>query len=185
MNKRENHSLIELFLVFNKIGAFTIGGGYMMLPAIEDELLRRKWIPEEDMPDIVALSQSAPGLISVNMAIFAGYRLHGFAGSVTATLGCILPPFVIILAIAMFFSGFSQEPVVQRIFAGVRPVAVGLIAAYTLKLLRAGGLKGWKLLLSFAVMAAVALLQVSPVWILLTVIVVAAATGLYLQRRVR
>lgn len=178
-------SLRALFLVFNKIGAFTIGGGYMMLPAIEDELLRRKWIPEEDMPDIVALAQSAPGLISVNMAIFAGYRLRGFAGSVAATLGCILPPFVIILLIAMFFSGFSGDPLVQRIFAGVRPVAVGLIAAYTIKLLRNGGAKAWKLLMSFAVMAAVALLHVSPAWILLTVIVLAAATGLYLQRRAR
>lgn len=178
-------SLWKLFLVFNKIGAFTIGGGYMMLPAIEDELLRRKWIPEADMPDIVALSQSAPGLISVNMAIFAGYRLHGFAGSIVATLGCILPPFAIILAIAMFFSDFSDTPVVQRIFAGVRPVAVGLIAAYTIKLLRAGGGRWWKLLLSFSTMAAVALLQLSPVWILLTVIVVAAATAYCLQRRAR
>lgn len=176
-------SLGKLFLVFNRIGAFTIGGGYMMLPAIEDELLRRKWIPEEDMPDIVALSQSAPGLISVNMAIFAGYRLRGFAGSVAATLGCILPPFVIILLIAMFFSGFSDAPIVQRIFAGVRPVAVGLIAAYTIKLLRAGGRVWWKLLLSFSTMAAVALLHFSAAYILLTVIVVAAATGLILQRR--
>jgi len=176
-------SLWKLFLVFNKIGAFTIGGGYMMLPAIEDELLRRKWIPEADMPDIVALSQSAPGLISVNMAIFSGYRLRGFAGSVVATLGCILPPFVIILLIAMFFSGFSDHPIVQRIFAGVRPVAVGLIAAYTLKLLRAGGRNGWKLLLSFATMAAVALLHFSAAYILLTVIVVAAAVALISQKR--
>ena len=119
------------------------------------------------------------------MAIFAGYRLHGFAGSIVATLGCILPPFAIILAIAMFFSDFSDTPVVQRIFAGVRPVAVGLIAAYTIKLLRAGGGRWWKLLLSFSTMAAVALLQLSPVWILLTVIVVAAATAYCLQRRAR
>lgn len=176
-------SLWKLFLVFNKIGAFTIGGGYMMLPAIEDELLRRKWIPEADMPDIVALSQSAPGLISVNMAIFSGYRLRGFAGSVVATLGCILPPFVIILLIAMFFSGFSDHPIVQRIFAGVRPVAVGLIAAYTIKLLRAGGLKAWKLLLSFGTTAAVALLHFSAAYILLTVIVVATVVALVLQKR--
>jgi len=176
-------SLGELFLVFNKIGAFTIGGGYMMLPAIEDELLRRKWIPETDMPDIVALSQSAPGLISVNMAIFAGYRLRGFAGSVAATFGCILPPFLIILLIAIFFTGFSEYPLVERIFSGVRPVAVGLIAGYTVKLLRAGGAYWWKLLLSFGTMAAIALLHISPAYILLTVIVIAAATGILLQRR--
>ena len=175
----------ELFYSFLKIGTFTIGGGYAMIPIIQAEMSRRGWISDDDLPDIVALSQSAPGLISVNMAIFSGYRLRGFAGSVVATLGCILPPFAIILAIAMFFSDFSDTPVVQRIFAGVRPVAVGLIAAYTIKLLRAGGGRWWKLLLSFSTMAAVALLQVSPVWILLTVIVVAAGTAYCLQRRAR
>lgn len=157
----------------------------MMLPAIQDELLSRKWIDEYEMPDVVALAQSAPGLISVNMAVFAGYRLRGVAGSIVATFGCIIPPFVIILLIAMFFSEFSSYPLVQRIFSGVRPVAVALIAAYTLKLLKAGGLVWWKLLLSFGTMVAVALLKVSPPYILLTVIVAAAASGMYLQKKSR
>ncbi|MBO4447138.1 MAG: chromate transporter [Bacteroidales bacterium] len=178
-------SLWDLFVTFFKVGAFTIGGGYMMLPAIQDAIQRKGWIPDEDLPDIVALSQSAPGLISVNMSIFTGYRLRGLAGSVVATVACVLPPFVTILLIAMFFTSFRSNAVVERIFLGVRPVTVALIASYTLKLLKAGGLVWWKLLLSAGTLAAVALLKFSPVYILLTVIVTAVAAGLWRQKKGR
>ena len=83
----EKVRLSEIFLAFAKIGTFTIGGGYMMIPAIQDELSRRGWVPEEELPDMVALAQSAPGLLTVNMAVFAGHRLRGVPGSVAATLG--------------------------------------------------------------------------------------------------
>ena len=100
MDHEENISLWDIFAVFSKIGAFTIGGGYMMGPAIQEEIIKRGWIAESEMPDIVAVSQSAPGLLTVNMAIFCGYRLRGFKGGLVATLGCILVPFIMILLIA-------------------------------------------------------------------------------------
>ena len=102
----KNVSLWQIFGVFAKIGAFTIGGGYAMIPLIQAELGRRAWISEEELPDIVAISQSAPGVMAVNISIFAGHRLRGVKGSVAATLGSILPSFVIILAIAMFFTAY-------------------------------------------------------------------------------
>ena len=167
-------SLWEIFAVFAKIGAFTIGGGYMMVPAIQAEMSRRGWISDDELPDIVALAQSAPGLLTVNMSIFAGYKMRGIAGSIVATLGCITPPFFVILAIAMFFSSFKDNAVVARIFCGVRPVAVAVILAYAVKLARKQS-KWWQWAIMLVTLAAVALLKISPVYIMLTAIIAGVA----------
>ena len=92
-------SLAKIFWVFSKIGAFTIGGGYAMIPLIQHEISRREWLPDDEIDESVILAQSAPGLLAVNMAIFTGYKLRGIKGSIIATLGAILPSFVIILLI--------------------------------------------------------------------------------------
>ena len=167
--------LWEIFLVFAKIGAFTIGGGYAMIPIIRDELIKRNWIPEEELIDIIALAQSAPGLLAVNISIFAGHRLRGTVGSIVATLGSILPSFLIILAIAMAFSGYQDNPVVIRIFKGIRPVVVALIAVPMLNMAKTANRKWWAWLLSGVTLALVAFLKVSPIYILLTIIIASAA----------
>lgn len=174
-------SLWDLFLAFLKIGAFTIGGGYVMIPAIQDEMSRRGWIAEDELPDIVALAQAAPGLLTVNMSIFAGYRLRGVAGSVVATAGVILVPFVIILLIAMFFSSIRENIWVEKAFNGVRPAAVGLVAAYFISLLKKNS-HWWDWAIASAALVAVSLLEISPIWIVLVVIVV-AASALYVKER--
>lgn len=166
-------SLLRLFLVFARVGAFTIGGGYAMIPLIEAEMKKRKWIPVEELPDIVALSQSAPGLLAVNISIFAGYRLRGLPGAIAATLGATLPSFLMILAIAMVFSGFKDNPWVIRAFRGVRPVVVALILVPMIKMARSGNRSWWTWLLSAAALIAVSVLGISPVWILLCVATVA------------
>ena len=130
----ERASLWRIFTVFAKIGAFTIGGGYAMIPLIQAEMSRRGWISEDELPDIVALSQSAPGIMAVNISIFAGHRLRGFKGSVAATLGSILPSFLIILSIALFFTAFKDSPWVAKAFAGIRPVVIALIAVPTVRM---------------------------------------------------
>ena len=95
---------LEAFSIFFKIGAFTIGGGYAMVPLIENEIVtKRNWIAKEDFIDLLAISQSAPGILAVNISIFIGYRLRGIRGSIITALGTILPSFLIILAIALFF----------------------------------------------------------------------------------
>lgn len=182
MDYEEKISLWQIFAVFSKIGTFTIGGGYMMVPAIQEEIIKRGWLPEREMPDIVAVSQSAPGLLTVNMAIFCGYRLKGIPGSIVATLGCILAPFIIILLIAMFFNSFSSSSAVISIFKGVRPVAVGIIAAYAAKLLTRNT-RWWQWLITLVTLCGIVFLRISAVYILLVIIVLSVAISAYNQGR--
>ncbi len=174
--------LHKIFLVFCNIGAFTVGGGYAMIPAIQSEIVGRGWIPEEEFPDIIALAQSAPGVLAVNMSIFAGYRLRGLKGSIAATLGSICVPFVVILLIAMFFTSFKDNVWVEKAFKGIRPVTVALIAAPTVRMAR-GNKTWWSWAISAGVLIAVALLKFSPIYILLTIIAISAALAWYRQRR--
>ena len=109
-------SLWQIFWVFAKIGSFTIGGGYAMIPIIEEELRKRKWVDADEIDDVVVLAQSAPGLLAVNMAIFCGYKIRGLKGSIAATIGAVLPSFLIILAIATVFTTFKDNLIVQKIF---------------------------------------------------------------------
>ena len=176
-------SLWQLFWVFAKIGAFTIGGGYAMIPIIQAEMSRRGWIGDDDLPDIVALSQSAPGVMAVNISIFAGHKLRGFKGSVVATLGSILPSFLIILGIAMFFSAFKDNPYVERAFKGIRPVVISLIAIPMVNMARKSCKNIWTWLLAAASLVLVAFLNVSPIYIILCVIVLGFSITYYKEGR--
>ena len=176
--------LWKIFLVFAKIGAFTIGGGYAMIPIIRDELVKRGWLTDEELPDIIALAQSAPGVLAVNMSIFAGYRMRGTKGSIVATLGSVLPSFMIILLIAMVFAGYKDNPVVERIFKGIRPVVVSLILVPMINMARKGNKTWWAWLISAVTLVAVAFLGFSPIWILLVLIVLAVAYTVLKERRV-
>ena len=171
--EKKQVSLWQIFAVFAKIGAFTIGGGYAMIPIIQDEMARRGWISEEELPDIVALSQSAPGVLAVNISIFAGYRLRGVKGSIAATLGSITPSFCIILAIAMLFTSFKDNPYVVKAFKGIRPVVISLIAVPMINRAKKCCKSWWAWTLAIAALLLVALLNVSPIYIILCVIVTA------------
>jgi len=171
--EKKNVSLWQIFAVFAKIGAFTIGGGYAMIPIIQDEMSRRRWISDEELPDIVALSQSAPGVLAVNISIFAGYRLRGVKGSIAATLGSITPSFFIILAIAMLFTAFKDNPWVIKAFKGIRPVVISLIAVPMINMARKCCKSWWAWLLAVGALVLVAFLNVSPIYIILCVIVTA------------
>jgi len=187
MNKAESNkaSLWKMFAVFADIGAFTIGGGYAMVPIIRDAVTKRGWITEEEFPDILALAQTAPGLLAVNISIFAGYRIRKFPGALVATLGSCLPPFLIILAIAMFFTGFKDNPVVEQIFKGIRPVVVALIAVPMVKMAQKSNKSWWAWILTIVAMLLVAVLRVSPIYILLVTIVIALAVSLWLEKKGR
>lgn len=180
--KPKEVSLWSIFAVFAKIGAFTIGGGYAMIPVIRNEMSRRGWIPEDELPDIVALSQSAPGVMAVNISIFAGYKLRGVKGSIAATLGSITPSFLIILAIAMFFTAFKDNPWVVKAFMGIRPVVISLIAVPMIDMARKSCTTWWKWLLAVAALLLVAFLGVSPIWILLCVLIIGFSVT-YLKER--
>ena len=164
--------LWQIFAVFAKIGAFTIGGGYAMIPLIQAEMSRRGWISDDELPDIVALSQSAPGVMAVNISIFAGHKLRGFKGSLAATLGSILPSFLIILAIAMFFTAFKDNPWVERAFKGIRPVVISLIAVPMINMAKKSCKSWWTWGLAIVSLVLVAFLNVSPIYIIICVIVI-------------
>lgn len=112
--------ILDMFLTFFKIGAFTFGGGYAMIPLIEAEVVHKKdWIAKDDFTDIVVISQSFPGALAVNTSIFIGYKIGGILGAVMALLGTVLPSFFIILFIAAFFMQFRSIKVVDMIFKGI------------------------------------------------------------------
>ena len=122
--------MLQLFLTFFKIGLFTFGGGYAMLPLLQDEIVRRhKWATEDELLDYYAVGQSTPGIISVNVATFIGYKLYGVLGACLATLAIILPSFIIISTIAAILDVYMQNPYLNHAFAGIRIVVVALIAA--------------------------------------------------------
>ncbi len=191
MNKPNKHpdnlpsevSLWQVFLVFAKLGAFTIGGGYAMIPLIRDEMVKRNWMSDEELPDIIAMAQSAPGVLAVNMSIFAGYKLHGVKGSVVATLGSVLPSFISILLIAMIFTNFRDNPVVERIFKGIRPVVVSLIAVPMINMARKNNKTWWAWAISAATLFLVAFLSFSPIYILLVLIVVSVSVAVVKNKK--
>ncbi len=128
---------MNLFATFFRIGLFTLGGGYAMIPLIEAEVVdRRKWIDKTLFLDLIAIAQSCPGVFAINLSIFIGYRLKGFKGAVLTTMGTAMPSLLIILAIAMFFQHFQDVPWVAAAFAGIRPAVVALIAAPTFNMAR-------------------------------------------------
>lgn len=122
-------SLLTLFLTFFKIGAFTFGGGYAMLPFIRQEVLNNNWIDEAAFVNMVGISESSPGPFAINIATFIGMDKAGWLGAAVSTLGVVLPSFIIILIVAQFYLKFKESRIVSGLMSGLKPAAVGLIAA--------------------------------------------------------
>jgi chromate transporter len=135
--------LWDLFIAFAKVGAFTLGGGYAMVPIIQSEVVdKREWINKDEFIDILAVAQSTPGALAINMATFIGYKKKGILGAATATLGCVAPSFICILIIAMFFAKFMDRDIVKRAFMGIRPAVAALIAFSVFKIGKSSKIKG-------------------------------------------
>ncbi|WP_298649670.1 chromate transporter [uncultured Proteiniphilum sp.] len=175
----------ELFLIFFKIGAFTFGGGYAMIPLIRNEVVNKKgWLGDEEFMDMLAIAQSMPGPIALNTALFVGNKRLGFKGSLFSGAGVILPSFIVILLIAMVFTQFKDNPVVERIFKGIRPAVVALIVAPLLSLGKSAGVKWKNLWIPVVVALAVWQLHISPVYIVLAAILLGIFYLIYLKKRV-
>ncbi len=120
---------LELFLTFLMIGAFTFGGGYAMLPLIQQEVAAKGWIDSQVLLDFVAVSESTPGPFAINMATYVGAEMGGILGAVCATLGVVLPSFAVILIVVKCYDKFRQSKIVSGCMSGLKPAVVGLIAA--------------------------------------------------------
>ena len=158
---------LDAFSTFFKIGLFTIGGGYAMVPLIEEEVVnKKKWLNQEDFIDLLAVSQSAPGVFAVNISIFIGYKLKKFPGALALALGAILPSFLIILGITLFFHQFKGHEAVENIFKGIRPAVVALIAAPTFTLAKSAKINRYNLWIPIVSALLIWLLGVSPVYVI-------------------
>lgn len=174
--------LFEIFCVFFKIGLFTIGGGYAMLPIIQKEVVEGKgWMTDEEFLDAISLTNSLPGPLATNSATFVGYRVAEVPGAVAAVLGAATPSVIIILLIAMVFTNIIEYPVVQNIFNGVRPAVVALILYAVIKLAKSakvGEYFNW--LVALAGFAAIAVFGLHPI----VVVVCAALYGIFVRNSV-
>jgi chromate transporter len=133
--KKDMKLLLKIFFAFFKIGAFTIGGGYAMLPIIEKEVVdKQKWVNSEEIVDVFAVVQSVPGVIAINSSIYVGYKICGISGAVAAALGVIIPSFITILAIAFVMSNIRENPYVQKAFTGIIAGVTALIGLTAVKL---------------------------------------------------
>ena len=165
--------LLEIFWSFLKIGAFTFGGGYAMIPLIQHEVIhKRRWIEERDFIDLLTLAQTAPGPIALNTAVFVGYKRRGYMGALSAILGVIVPSFLVILIVAIFFASIRDNAYVDAAFKGMRPAVVALIVAPIVGLTK--GMRWWLIAVALAVALVVWHFGISPVWFLIAGAVVGA-----------
>ena len=175
-----NNIYWESFKTFFKIGIFTLGGGYAMIPLIEEEVVNRhRWVSREEMLDLIAIAQSCPGVFAINIAIFIGYKLNKVRGAIATSLGTALPSFFIILIIAMFFHQFEDNKVVAAMFRGIRPAVVALIAVPTFNLGKRAQLNKFTIWIPIVSALAIWLLGVSPIWI-----IILAGIGGYIYGRI-
>ncbi len=159
-------ALLEIFWSFMKIGAFTFGGGYAMIPLIQHEVIvRRRWLDDTTFSDLLTLAQAAPGPISLNTAVFVGYKQRGYGGALAAVLGVVLPSFFIILAVALFFANMRDNVWVDAAFRGMRPAVVALIVAPIVGLAR--GMHWTLISVAAATSLVVWYFGISPVWLLI------------------
>ena len=175
----------QLFLTFVKIGTFTIGGGYAMLPLIQREVVERHWLTKKEFIDIFAVTQSLPGIFAVNIAIFVGFRLKKRLGALCCALGTILPSFLIILAIALFFTHARENIWIERAFKGLRPAVVALIVVPCITTAKSIKLTYKQLIIP--VVAALLIWQVgiSPAWIILAAIAGGIIYGLKIKKNIK
>ncbi len=175
-----NNIYWESFKTFFKIGIFTLGGGYAMIPLIEEEVVNRhKWMSKEEMLDLIAIAQSCPGVFAINIATFIGYKINKNRGAYVTALGTALPSFLIILLIAIFFHQFEDNKIVAALFRGIRPAVVALIAVPTFNLAKRAQLNKFTIWIPIVSALAIWLLGVSPIWI-----IIIAGVGGYIYGRI-
>lgn len=174
----------QLFRIFFKIGLFTIGGGYAMFPLIQREVTDRNWLTKEEFIDIFAVTQSLPGIFAVNISIFVGYRLLKTKGAVCCALGTIMPSFLIILAIALFFTHVRDNVWIERAFKGLRPAVVALIVVPCLTTAKSIKLSYKQMIIPVVSALLIWKCGLSPAWIILAAIAGGIIYGIKIKKNI-
>lgn len=176
--------LLKFFLTCNKIGAFTLGGGYAMIPIMEQEFVdKNKWMDKQEFMDIMVVAQTTPGIFAIDMASHIGYKLRGVWGGIVGALGIALPSIIAILIIAMFFHNFKDNPWVEKFFRGVRPAVVALIAAPCFKMAQTANITWRNAWIPVACCLLIALLGVSPIYIIIAAGIAGWLYGRFKQKK--
>ena len=160
--------LLKYFLTCNKIGAFTLGGGYAMIPIMEQEFVdKNHWMDRQEFMDIMVVAQTTPGIFSIDMASHIGYKLRGVWGGIVGAVGIALPYIIAILLIPMSFHTFRDNVYVAKFFRGVRPAVVALIAAPCFKMAQTANINRYNFWIPIVCCALIAFLGVSPIYIII------------------
>lgn len=174
--------MFDLFKTFFQIGLFTFGGGYAMIPLIEQKVVDEKhWIGHDELVDLIAVAQSCPGIFAANISIFIGYRKRGVRGALVSTIGTCLPSFVIILLLAFAFMQFRQNPWVEKFFKGLRPAVVALIAAPVFRMVKSARINRYNIWIPVLAALAIWLMGISPIYIILLAGLGGYAYGQYIK----
>ena len=176
--------LLEMFLTFFKIGAFTFGGGYAMIPIIQDEIVtKRNWMDDKEFINSLALAQGSPGPVAVNVGIYVGYRIKGLPGAMVATLGTVLPSFFIILIIAINFYQYRDNPTIEKVFLGIRPAIVALILSAVYKLMKSVKLGYLGAFVAVATVLIIVFLGINPIYLIIAGALGAVIFKKYIEKK--
>jgi len=164
--------IIEIFILFFKIGAFTIGGGYAMLSLIEDEIVnKKKWLDHEEFLDGMAIAQSTPGVLAVNISLITGYKIAGFLGMFAGMLGAVLPSFFIVLFLSQILLAYGNHPIVVAIFNGVKPAITALILISVYRIGKSANINRYNFVIPLIVAVLIKYFRVSPIVIIIATMI--------------
>ena len=175
---------LRLFWSFFKIGAFTFGGGYAMIAMVKDALVdRNKWMGEDEFWESITLAQALPGVFAINMALYTGNKIKGSVGSFAAMMGAMLPSMIIIMLIASFFRDINEYETVKNVFSGIRPCVAALILVPGINMLKKAKITAKTVWIPIAACLLICLFGISPVYLILTAIIVGVISARYFNRK--
>lgn len=182
--KNKTNLVFKVFVVFSKIGAFTIGGGYAMLSLIEDEIVnKKKWLTQDEFLEGMVIAQSVPGVLAVNISIITGYKIAGFSGMLAGVLGSILPSFLIVLLLSKFLMIYRNTEIFIAFFKGLKPAVVALILTAVLRIARSSKVNLKNFLIPLTVAMIIKYTNISPIYIIITTMILGNLYYLYLDKR--
>lgn len=174
----------DLFMTFSKIGSFTLGGGYAMVPVMEKEIVDKKqWLTQEEFVDILVVAQSTPGLFAIDMASHIGFKYKGVLGGIVGALGVAVPSIIIILLIALIFQSFKDNIYVEKFFMGIRPCVVALILSPCFRMAKTAKINIYNCWIPLVCAALISLFGVSPIWCIIIAGVGGYIYGHYLVQK--
>ena len=168
----KKNKIIDIFILFFKIGAFTIGGGYAMLSLIEDEIVNKKnWLEKEEFVDGMAIAQSIPGVLAVNISLITGYKIAGFLGMFAGMLGAVLPSFFIVLFLSQILLAIGNHPIVVAIFNGIKPAIAALILISVYRIAKSANINRYNFVIPLIVAILIKYFGVSPIVIIIATMI--------------